>query len=545
VKAEERVVIVGGGLAGLRAGERLRELGFNGELMILSAERHKPYHRPALSKEVITGELNPRELGFKISDEMDATWRLGVPAESLDTSRRVVGLPGGEEVRYDGLIIATGVESRHMPGAPRQDERVHVLRTVDDAIAIRNSIASTQGLVVVIGGGLIGCEIAASVRGMGRDVAIINRSDTLLGGATGKVIGDYVTDTHRAKGTRLALGVKILHWMRQANGIAIHLSDGQVLFAAVVVLAVGSVPSVSWLRGSGLVLEDGLMCETSCHVVGGTDIVACGDVARWPNLRFGGVQRRVEHWLNAVEMGRAAAENLLVGRESSRPYTPVPRFWTEQYGMRIQGAGLASLATDTTTLSQPTGDHRTITGFIKDGKLVAMVALDSPGALIRLSPQLFQQNTVTRPSREETLTQHLQRREQPQPQAEAPRQEVPQERPVPQEPPRREPQPRYEPEPQTRYQPEPEPRYRRPEPEPRYEPEPRLTEHQERYAAPPAARYQPELQEQEQERELVDAMAEAFLPRRTQSPRSRTGGQQPRLLVRSGGGGRSSARPPR
>jgi NADPH-dependent 2,4-dienoyl-CoA reductase/sulfur reductase-like enzyme len=546
VKAEERVVIVGGGLAGLRAGERLRELGFGGELMILSAEKHKPYHRPALSKEVITGELNPRELGFKISDEMDATWRLGVPAESLDTSRRMVGLPGGEEVRYDGLIIATGVEARHLAGAPRQDERVHVLRTVDDAIAIRNSIASTQGLVVVIGGGLIGCEIAASVRGMGRDVAIINRGNTLLGGAAGKEIGDFVTETHRAKGTRLAMGVKILHWMRQANGIAIHLSDGQVLFASVVVLAVGSVPSISWLRGSGLVLEDGLMCETSCHVVGGTDIVACGDVARWPNLRFGGVQRRVEHWLNAVEMGRAAAENLLVGQESSRPYTPVPRFWTEQYGMRIQGAGLASLATDTTTLSQPTGDHRTITGFIKDNKLVAMVALDSPGAWIRMTPQLFQQNTVTRPSREETLTQHLQRREQPEPQ-EAPRQEVPQERPVPQEPPRREPQPRYEPEPQpqARYEPEPQTRYRQPEPEPRYEPEPELTQYQERYSAAPAAQYQPELEEPEQERELVDAMADAFLPRRTQAPRSRSGGQ-PRLLVRSGGGGgRSSARPPR
>ncbi|PRY37325.1 FAD-dependent oxidoreductase [Umezawaea tangerina] len=507
MKAEERVVIVGGGLAGLRAGERLRELGFNGELMILSAEKHKPYHRPALSKEVITGELNPRELGFKISDEMGATWRLGVPAESLDTSRRMVGLPGGEEVRYDGLIIATGVESRHMPGAPRQDERVHVLRTVDDAIAIRNSIATTQGLVVVIGGGLIGCEIAASVRGMGRDVAIINRSNTLLGGATGKVIGDYVTDTHRAKGTRLALGVKILHWMRQANGIAIHLSDGQVLFAAVVVLAVGSVPSVSWLRGSGLVLEDGLMCEPSCHVVGGTDIVAAGDVARWPNLRFGGVQRRVEHWLNAVEMGRAAAENLLVGRDSSRPYTPVPRFWTEQYGMRIQGAGLASLATDTTTLSQPTGDHRTITGFIKDGKLVAMVALDSPGALIRLSPQLFQQNGITRPER----TQFV-----PQPQ-------VAQEQQVPIAPPVQQPVA----EPPTRYAPQ--------QSEPQYQ-------------APPAAQFEPEIDvDPAQERELEAAMAEAFLPRRSQGPtiRSRSGGQ-PRLLVRSGGGGgRSSARPPR
>lgn len=400
MKAEERVVIVGGGLAGLRSGERLRELGFNGELVILSQERHLPYHRPALSKEVITGELHPSELGFRMSRELDAIWRLGTPAEKLDTSRRMVGLPGGEEIRYDGLIIATGVESRHMGGAPRHDSRVHVLRTVDDAIGIRNAIASSQGMVVVIGGGLIGCEVAASVRGMGRDVAIIARGDTLLGGATGPTIGQTITDKHREKGVRMAMGVKILHWVRQANGIALHLSDGQVLFAAVIVLAVGSVPSISWLRGSGLVLEDGLMCETSCHAVGAQDVVAAGDVARWPNMRFSGVQRRVEHWLNAIEMGRAAAENLLVGRESSRPYTPVPRFWTEQYGMRVQGAGLPALGTDHTTLTKPTGDHRTITGFIAEGKLVGMVALDSPNALIRMAPELLKQNRVTRPPRQ-------------------------------------------------------------------------------------------------------------------------------------------------
>lgn len=400
MKAEERVVIVGGGLAGLRSGERLRELGFNGELVILSQERHLPYHRPALSKEVITGELHPRELGFPMSRELDAIWRLGTPAEKLDTSRRMVGLPGGEEIRYDGLIIATGVESRHMGGAPRHDNRVHVLRTVDDAIGIRNAIASSQGMVVVIGGGLIGCEIAASVRGMGRDVAIIARGDTLLGGATGPTIGKTITDAHRAKGVRMAMGVKILHWVRQANGIALHLSDGQVLFAAVIVLAVGSVPSVSWLRGSGLVIEDGLTCETSCHVLGAQDVVAAGDVARWPNMRFGGVQRRVEHWLNAVEMGRAAAENLLVGRDASRPYTPVPRFWTEQYGMRVQGAGLPALGVDHTTLTKPTGDHRTITGFIADGKLVGMVALDSPNALIRMAPELLKQNRVAPPVRQ-------------------------------------------------------------------------------------------------------------------------------------------------
>ncbi|MFJ6671556.1 FAD-dependent oxidoreductase [Actinosynnema sp. NPDC091369] len=395
MKNEERVVIAGGGLAGLRAGERLRELGFRGEIVIVSAERHLPYHRPALSKEAINGELVASDLRLTISRELNAVWRLGTAATHLEPDRHVVGLPGGEELRYDGLVIATGVEPRHLAGAPRQDPRIHVLRTVDDAIAIKRAINATQGLVVVIGGGLIGCEMAASVKTMGRDVAIVSRSSTLLGSAVGKNIADTVTEAHRVRGVRMAMGVKIRHWVRQAGGVAIHLSDGQVFFAAVVVIAVGASPSVAWLRGSGLVLEDGVLCDPTCHVVGGSDIVAAGDVARWPNLRFGGQPRRVEHWLNAVEMGRAAAENLLAGRDSSRPFTPVPRFWTEQYGMRIQGSGLPAMGKDTTTLAGSQKDHRTITGFIDDGRLVGMVGLDAPTAMIKLSTELWRQNRVT------------------------------------------------------------------------------------------------------------------------------------------------------
>ncbi|XVV01291.1 NAD(P)/FAD-dependent oxidoreductase [Actinosynnema sp. CA-248983] len=407
MKNEERVVIAGGGLAGLRAGERLRELGFQGEIVIVGAERHLPYHRPALSKEAINGELHAADLRLTISRELNAIWRLGTAATHLETDRRVVGLPGGEELRYDGLIIATGVEPRHLQGAPRQDSRIHVLRTVDDAVAIKQAINSTQGLVVVVGGGLIGCEMAASVKAMGRDVAIVSRSNTLLGSAVGKNIADTVTEAHRARGVRMAMGVKIRHWMPQAGGVAIHLSDGQVFVAAVVVIAVGASPSVAWLRGSGLVLEDGVLCDPTCHVVGASDIVAAGDVARWPNLRFGGQPRRVEHWLNAVEMGRAAAENLLAGRESSRPFTPVPRFWTEQYGMRIQGSGLPSMGKDTTTLAGSKKDHRTITGFIDGGRLVGMVGLDAPTAMIKLSMELWRQNRVPEPERVRRAPQHL------------------------------------------------------------------------------------------------------------------------------------------
>jgi NADPH-dependent 2,4-dienoyl-CoA reductase/sulfur reductase-like enzyme len=386
----ERIVIVGGGLAGVRSGERLREMGFDGEIVIVSAERHLPYHRPALSKEVITGELHWSDLGLATAPELDAQWRMGVMASGLDTSTRTVSLPGGEELRYDGLVIATGVDSRHLDGVPRHDPRVHQLRTLDDAVGIRKAMSSSQGQVVVIGGGFIGAEIAASIRHMGREVAVVIRGKALLGGAIGEEFGNLVTQMHRDHGVRLASGVKILHWVRQAGGIAIHLSDGQVLFAAAVVLAVGATPSVAWLRGSGLELSDGVLCEQSCHVVGADDVVAAGDVARWPNHRFGGVVRRVEHYIHAVEMARAAAENLLVGRAHARPFTPVPRFWTEQYGMRVQGSGIPKLGTDTTPLG------RGVTGFVADGRLVGMVGLDAPNAMIRHGHELRRQTALDR-----------------------------------------------------------------------------------------------------------------------------------------------------
>lgn len=383
----ERIVVVGGGLGGVRSAERLREMGFDGQITILSAERHLPYHRPCLSKQIITGEWHPDDSLLSFSGDLDAEWRLNSPALHLDPKTQSVWVPGGEEIKYDGMIIATGVDARAMGGAPRHDPRVHVLRTLDDAVAIRKNIRQSQGLVAVIGGGFIGCELACSVRHMGRDVALIVRSPALLGGVVGDAIGKKITEAHVEHGVRLATGVGIKHWVRQPGGIGIHLSDGQVFFASCVVLAVGASPAVDWLRGSGLVIEDGVLCDATNHVVGAENIVACGDVARWPNMRFNGAVRRVEHWLNAVEGGRAAAENLLVGRTHAKPYTPVPRFWTEQYGMRVQGAGLPVLGTDTT-------DVNGLTGFIADGKLVGIVGLESPGKIITETPELFRQNTV-------------------------------------------------------------------------------------------------------------------------------------------------------
>jgi NADPH-dependent 2,4-dienoyl-CoA reductase/sulfur reductase-like enzyme len=387
----ERIVVVGTGAAGLRAAERLRELDFGGELIMVSEERYRPYHRPALTKQLLTGDVRPRDIVLPVHTELEATWRYGVSARYLEPEEHVLHLPGGEEIQYDGLIIATGVEARHLPGAPRHDPRVHVLRSVADAVGIQKAIANGRGAVAVIGGGFVGCEIASAARSMGRDAVIITREDSLLDKVPGPGLGETVTELHRSNGVQIITEVSVRHWVPRSDGIALHLSDGRVVVAGCVVLGIGGVPSTDWLRGSGLIIDDGIMCDPTCHAIGAKDIVVAGDVARWPNLLFDSVPRRVEHWLNAIEMGRAAAENLLVGRQSSRPYMPLPRFWSDQHGVKIQAAGLPALAQDTVPLAGSVRVGHRVTGYVSDGMLVGVVAWDSPRGMLKWTAELDSQ----------------------------------------------------------------------------------------------------------------------------------------------------------
>ncbi|MFB9907209.1 NAD(P)/FAD-dependent oxidoreductase [Allokutzneria oryzae] len=393
----ERIVVVGTGVAALRAAERLRELGFCGEIMMIGAERHWPYHRPALCKQLLVGGV-PSDVRLAAYGVLDVVWRLGTTVRALNPKRRVVELPGGEEVRYDGLVIATGVEAKRLAGIPHGDPRVTVMRTLPDALALQRGIATGRGPVVVIGGGFTGCEIASSMRELNREVTVVARSAPLLGAALGQELGKRLTDVHRSRGVDVAFGATVQHWSSQVDGLGVYLSTGKVINASCVVVAAGSVPCVSWLRGSGLVLEDGVLCDPGCHVIGAEDVVAAGDVARWPNLRFDTTPRRVEHWINAVEMGRAAAENLLAGKQDARPFTPVPRFWSEQHGLRIQAAGIPKLGTDTVMLSPPVGGHRGVTGHVREGRLMGVVGVNNPAAVLAWTKELEKQAPATKPT---------------------------------------------------------------------------------------------------------------------------------------------------
>lgn len=386
----ERIVIAGAGLAGLRAAERLRELGFDGEVVVLGAEPDIAYHRPALSKQLLTGAVSRADTLLADPLEVDAEWRFGTPVTALSPNRQIVHLRD-EELHYDGLIIATGVEPRRMPGAPHGHPRVVVVRTLADTIALQRALATNPGPVAVIGDGFIGCEVASSLREMNREVVLFGRARPLLADVLGPDIGDWLTALHTARGVRLELGTTIRRWRPAPTHVGLEFADGRALDAACVVVAVGSVPAVSWLRGAKLPLDDGVVCGPTCHVVGSSTIVAAGDVARWPNLRFDPAPRRDEHWLNAVEMSRAAAQNLLTGPQGSPAYTPVPRYWSEQHGVRIQVAGRPAFATDTVLLESPVPGTRPITGFVRQGRLVGLIGLDSPAAVLHWTAELARQ----------------------------------------------------------------------------------------------------------------------------------------------------------
>ncbi|HEU5471511.1 MAG TPA: FAD-dependent oxidoreductase [Actinophytocola sp.] len=383
----ERIVIVGAGAAGLRAAERLREQSFDGELVIVSEEPYRPYHRPAVNKQLLTGAMRPKDCVLPLHTDLDATWRYASRATRLDPDEHIVTLPGDERIRYDGLVIATGSQARHLPGAPRHDPRVQVLRTVADAAAVRRAIAHGRGGVAVVGGGFVGCEVASAVVSINRQATIITREDRLLDRIPGVNLGDAVADLHRSKGVRVITETTVQEWVSKPEGVAMYLSNGQVVVASCVVLGIGTVPVVDWLRGSGLILDDGIMCDATCHAVGASDIVVAGDVARWPNLLFDSVPRRVEHWLHAIEMGRAAADSLLAG-SNAEPFTPVPRFWSEQHGIRIQAAGVLGLAQET----EAVGNR--VTGYLSNGSMVGVVGWDNPRGMLRWTDELDHQLTT-------------------------------------------------------------------------------------------------------------------------------------------------------
>ncbi|MCB1031554.1 MAG: FAD-dependent oxidoreductase, partial [Acidimicrobiales bacterium] len=293
------VVVVGGSLGGLRAAQTLRSEGFDAKLTIISEEKWPAYDRPPLSKQVLRGQWDQDRIVLSGADDdsLGIDWRRGVRAQSLDAGERRLTLSDGSTMSYDGLIIASGARARRLAGTENLRE-VHSLRTLDDARALRSSLRERARLLVV-GAGFIGAEVAASARSMGAEVTLVEPLSAPLARVLGDEMGEIMAQLHRDNGVDLRLGVGVESMEGQDQLRSVVLSDGTMVPADVAVVGIGVIPNVEWLEGNGFDLSNGILCDETTQVA--PRIVACGDVARWPNPLFGETMR-VEHWEHTIDM---------------------------------------------------------------------------------------------------------------------------------------------------------------------------------------------------------------------------------------------------
>jgi phthalate 3,4-dioxygenase ferredoxin reductase subunit len=325
------VLVVGGSVAGVRCVEALRHNGFEGSVLLVSDDPELPYDRPPLSKQFLAGEWSidrVRLLSAEQAVELGVELALASAATELDPSAHTVSLADGRIVRYGQVVVATGAVARPSPwGAP---SGVHTLRSLVDAERLRAEL--TPGArVVVVGGGWIGAEVAATAHGRGCRVTVLDVAASPCARVIGDELGQLVAGVHARHGVEARFATGVADVRRERSGLAVELTDGAVLPADVVVVGIGAIPNTDWLAGSGLTVEDGVVCDDLGRAAGVEDVWAVGDVARWG-------ERRHEHWTSAVEQARA------VGRNIANPHGLVSSandgyVWSDQYTWKIQLAG--------------------------------------------------------------------------------------------------------------------------------------------------------------------------------------------------------------
>ncbi|WP_171060039.1 NAD(P)/FAD-dependent oxidoreductase [Streptomyces montanus] len=378
----KRIVVVGASAAGLAAAETLRREGYDGTLTLVGDEPHPPYDRPPLSKQVLSGQWGADRAALRTPEDLaalDLDLRLGVAAAGLDPAGRLVRLADGSTVPYDRLLIATGVWPRRLPG----DGVAHVLRTLDDALALRDRIGPGRRLVVV-GAGFLGAEAAAVASKLGAQVTLLEPAPVPLARAVGLEVGQALARAHRERGVKLRCGVTVT----EVTEDGVRLADGEVVEGDEILIAIGSLPNTGWLAGSGLAVDDGVVCDEYCQAAWGSPrpkaggVYAAGDVARWYNPLFG-TSMRIEHRTNAAEQGMAAARNLLAAPGARTPFTPVPYFWSDQYDMKIQAYGYLRGHDEVAVVEGDLAEDRFLAAYRSGDRITAALAVGMPAKVVR------------------------------------------------------------------------------------------------------------------------------------------------------------------
>jgi NADPH-dependent 2,4-dienoyl-CoA reductase/sulfur reductase-like enzyme len=374
------VVIVGASVAGVRTAEALRRRGFTGRITLIGAEPHLPYDRPPLSKAFLTGHAADGDLALldgERLDRLELDLRLGERAVAVDVPARQVRLASGEPVPFGAAVIATGSVPRRLPALDGWPG-VHVLRTLDDAIAVRAALAA-GARVAVVGGGFIGAEVAWATRSLGLDAAIIDPVPALMARGLGPALGQVLAARHADHGITLRLGRSVARAEGAGRVERLVLDDGTSLDADVVVVGIGVDPAVGWLASSGLPADGGLCCDARLRVCGTDAVYAVGDVARWPSSRYAG-PLRLEHWTNAGETALAVAAALT---GTPAPFDPLPYVWSDQLGTRLQVFGQLRPADELVYVEGGPEQAEWVAASGGHGTMQAVVALGARRAALR------------------------------------------------------------------------------------------------------------------------------------------------------------------
>jgi 3-phenylpropionate/trans-cinnamate dioxygenase ferredoxin reductase component len=366
MSSSDTFVIVGAGMAGGKAVETLREEGFDGRIVLLGAESHRPYERPPLSKDYLRGEGGPAWL------QEDEGWyqqngvelRTSSVVQSIDAGERAVVLSGGERIGFDRLLLATGAEPRRLPVDGADLDGVHLLRTIEDSDAIRASFDS-GGRLVVVGGGWIGCEVAASARQKGMDVTLLEPLELPLLRVLGPELGAFYRDVHVDQGVEMLLGGGCDAMEGSGRVERVRTSDGRTIDCTAVVVGIGVAPRTELVQDLARVDNGILVDERLQSSVDG--IFAAGDIANAQHPLFGR-RVRVEHWANALEQGPAAARAML-GQDVS--YDKVPYFFSDQYDVGMEYAGLHDPGSDELVLRGDMASREFVAFWLRGDKLVA------------------------------------------------------------------------------------------------------------------------------------------------------------------------------
>jgi NADPH-dependent 2,4-dienoyl-CoA reductase/sulfur reductase-like enzyme len=376
----DRILIVGGGPAGMAASEELRRQGFTGNITLLCDEPDAPYDRPACSKSMLTGHARPKDIRMPIDGDLEVHWRHGRRAIDVDMRRRVVLTHTDEEYPFDGLIIATGSYAA-LPGGWPSGPGIHVLHSIDDAWQLRQDLRDAQR-VAIVGGGLTGCETACAVRELAREAVLIDPKPYVMARAVGEPIGHLIAEEHRKLGVEMRLGRRVNEVDRMRGRWRLALDDGSYVHADVVVATLGEKPDTDWLNGTGMDVSRGVLCDETLRVVGVEGVVAAGAAVRWPNLLYSSHPTMVGQWIAAVEMGHASARALLAGDREVPPLGIVPRYWSLQNGMRIMVAG--DFRPDDHIVMTEMRPHRKDTAragvmasYYRDNDLVGLIAVNA------------------------------------------------------------------------------------------------------------------------------------------------------------------------